>query len=119
MAKKNVIEDGLKKHRGRPARKKGPVEQARTATREEAQEARKALHALAEKVKSAQVRAAGSAYIAIIDAAACAWAGFQAQQAIQKADDIAAGKPYKPTKEDKAAKEDAESEAEAEADNAG
>jgi len=109
---KNIIEEGLAKHRkDKPDRKKGPVEQARTATLKEAQEARKALHALAERVKSAQIKAAGSAYLAIIDAAACAWAGFQAQQAIQKADDIAAGKPYKPTKATKAAEKDAEAEA--------
>jgi hypothetical protein len=87
MAKKNVIEEALK-----AKRKPGSVEQAQTCTLADAQEARKLLHELAGRVKSAQIRAAGSAYMAIIDAAACAYAGFQAQQAIQRADDIAAGR---------------------------
>ena len=113
-AKRNMIEEGLNKHRKSVgdvnARKKGAVEQARTATPEEAQEARKTLHALAEKVKATGVKAAGSAYLAIIDAAACAYAGFQAQQAMRHADDIASGKPIFTTKA-KAAEKDAEADA--------
>jgi len=101
MEKRNVIGEGLK-------RAKGPVEQARTATLEDAQAARKVLHALA-----AQIKAAGSSYLAIIDAAACAYAGFCAQQAIQRADDIAAGRKPAPMPKDiaKVAEKDAEEQA--------